>query len=58
MKLPLYLRILLLLTLIGCGWLFWQDTPDSHASAPTAVIANPPRTYTSHNTRASTWRSH
>lgn len=41
MKLPLYLRILLLLTLIGCGWLFWQDTPDSPASAPTAVIAKP-----------------
>lgn len=38
MKLPLYLRVLLLLTLIGCGWLFWQDTPDSPPPAPT-----PPR---------------
>ncbi len=41
MKLPLYLRILLLLTLIGCGWLFWQDTPDIPASAPTVIIAKP-----------------
>ena len=41
MKLPLYLRLLLLLTLAGCGWLFWQDTPDSPASAPVAVVAKP-----------------
>lgn len=41
MKLPLYLRLLLLLTLIGCGWLFWQDTPVSPASAPVAVVAKP-----------------
>ena len=41
MKLPLYLRLLLLLTLIGCGWLFWQDTQDSPASAPVTVVANP-----------------
>jgi hypothetical protein len=41
MKLPLYLRILLLLTLIGCGWLFWQDTPDSPVSAPTTELVKP-----------------
>ena len=41
MKLPLYLRLLLLLTLVGCGWLFWQDTPDSHISAPVKVVAKP-----------------
>ena len=41
MKLPLYLRVLLLLTLVGCAWLFWQDTPDSPVSAPTAVAAKP-----------------
>lgn len=41
MKLPLYLRVLLLLTLAGCGWLFWQGTPDSPASAPVAVVAKP-----------------
>lgn len=41
MKLPLYLRVLLLLTLIGCAWLFWQDTPDSPVSAPSSVIATP-----------------
>jgi hypothetical protein len=41
MKLPLYLRVLLLLTVIGCAWLFWQDTPDSPVSAPTAVAAKP-----------------
>lgn len=38
MKLPLYLRILLLLTLIGCGWLFWQDTPDTVTRAPVPVV--------------------
>ena len=39
MKLPLYLRGLLLLTLIGCGWLFWQDIPyhPDSAQAPVAV---------------------
>lgn len=41
MKLPLYLRGLLLLTLIACAWLFWQDTPDNPVSAPTAVVAKP-----------------
>ena len=41
MKLPVYLRVLLLLTLAGCGWLFWQDTPDSPASAPTALAVKP-----------------
>lgn len=41
MKLPLYLRLLLLLTLVGCGWLFWQDTPDSPISAPVTVVAKP-----------------
>lgn len=41
MKLPLYLRVLLLLTLIGCGWLFWQDTPELPASAPTPIAAKP-----------------
>ncbi|MGY2202693.1 hypothetical protein [Pseudomonas gingeri] len=25
MKLPLYLRVLLAVVLLGCGWLFWQD---------------------------------
>ena len=37
----MYLRVLLLLTVIGCAWLFWQDTPDSPTSPPTAVIAKP-----------------
>ncbi|PRA32412.1 hypothetical protein [Pseudomonas poae] len=41
MKLPLYLRVLLLLTLVGCGWLFWQDTPDSPDRAPPPVVAKP-----------------
>lgn len=41
MKLPLYLRVLLLLTLIGCGWLFWQDPPHSPANAPVARVAKP-----------------
>ena len=41
MKLPLYLRLLLLLTLVVCGWLFWQDTPDSPTRAPVAVVAKP-----------------
>jgi hypothetical protein len=41
MKLPFYLRGLLLLTLIGCGWLLWQDTSDDLDSAPTAVVARP-----------------
>ncbi|TFY90001.1 hypothetical protein DYL59_09645 [Pseudomonas kairouanensis] len=41
MKLPLYLRVLLLLTLLGCGWLFWHDTPDSPANEPTAVAVKP-----------------
>ena len=41
MKLPLYLRVLLLLTLVGCGWLFWQDTPDTPASTPVTVAAKP-----------------
>ncbi|PQZ94002.1 MULTISPECIES: hypothetical protein [Pseudomonas] len=41
MKLPLYLRVLLLVTLIGCGWLFWQDTPESPTPLPTPAIAKP-----------------
>lgn len=41
MKLPLYLRVLLLLTLIGCGWLFWQDTPQSPPAPPVARVAKP-----------------
>ncbi|MBA2927645.1 hypothetical protein G9Q86_03630 [Pseudomonas sp. CCUG 57209] len=41
MKLPLYLRVLLLLTLISCGWLFWQDTVDSHAPASSPVTTTP-----------------
>lgn len=41
MRLPLYLRVLLLLTLIGCGWLFWQDTADSPTHSPVPVIARP-----------------
>ena len=43
MKLPLYLRVLLLITLLGCAWLFWQDTPDSPTSAPASapVVARP-----------------
>lgn len=44
MKLPLYLRVLLLLTVSGCAWLFWEDTPDSPLSAPTAVVATPAAT--------------
>ncbi|MBY8947423.1 hypothetical protein J1G35_16315 [Pseudomonas sp. SH10-3B] len=41
MKLPLYLRILLLLTLVSCGWLFWQDTPDSPTQPPAPVVTRP-----------------
>lgn len=41
MKLPLYLRVMLLLTLLGCGWLLWQAPPDSPAHAPTPVAAKP-----------------
>ena len=41
MTLPLYLRVLLLLTLIGCGWLFWQDTADTPTPSPVPVIARP-----------------
>lgn len=41
MKLPLYLRILLVLTLIGCGWLFWQDQPEPLDSTPAPVTAKP-----------------
>lgn len=41
MKLPVYLRVLLLLTLIGCAWLFWQDTPDSPANAPVSRVSRP-----------------
>lgn len=37
MKLPLYLRALLLLTVIGCAWLFWQDTADSPDSPPSTT---------------------
>jgi hypothetical protein len=48
MKVPWYLRILLLLTLFGCGWLFWQDqtgspdTPTSPAAAAPAVSTPTP----------------
>ncbi|ROM59049.1 hypothetical protein [Pseudomonas rhodesiae] len=41
MKLPLYLRIPLVLTLIGCGWLFWQDQPEPLDSAPPPVTTKP-----------------
>lgn len=43
MKLPLYLRLLLLLTLIGCAWLFWQDTSDTPAGVrpSTPVVTKP-----------------
>jgi len=41
MKLPLYSRVLLALTLVWCVWLFWQDTVDSPISAPVPVIAKP-----------------
>ncbi len=41
MKLPLYLRVLLLLTLISCGWLFWQDRLDSPAPSSAPVAAKP-----------------
>jgi hypothetical protein len=41
MTLPLYLRVLLLLTLIGCGWLFWQDTAAPPTPSPVPVIARP-----------------
>lgn len=44
MKLPVYLRVLLLLTLISCGWLFWQDTVDSPAPPSSPVAAKPPIT--------------
>ena len=45
MKVPLYLRILLLLTLFGCGWLFWEDqtgSPDTPASPAAAAPGVPP----------------
>ncbi|WPN29741.1 hypothetical protein QMK54_28770 [Pseudomonas sp. P5_109] len=48
MKVPLYLRILLLLTLCGCGWLFWQDqagspnTPTSPAAVSEVSTPTPP----------------
>lgn len=50
MKLPLYLRALLLLTVIGCAWLFWQDTADSPDSPPAPAPARarepaPPRAH-------------
>jgi hypothetical protein len=41
MKLPLYLRVLLLLTLVGCAWLFWQGTPDSPTQTATPVATRP-----------------
>lgn len=41
MKLPLYLRVLLLLTLLGCLWLFWQDRADSPIHTPTVVAVKP-----------------
>lgn len=41
MKLPLYLRVLLLITLIGCGWLFWQGSSHPPDSAPALVVAKP-----------------
>ncbi|PIB57988.1 hypothetical protein [Pseudomonas sp. 2822-17] len=41
MKLSPYLRVLLVLTLIGCGWLFWQDNANSPDTASTAVIRPP-----------------
>ncbi|MDR9874446.1 hypothetical protein RJC98_04615 [Pseudomonas allii] len=41
MKLPLYLRALLLLTLIGCAWLFWQDTPESPEHTPAPASPRP-----------------
>lgn len=42
MKLPLYLRVLSVLTLIGCAWLFWQDTAQNLPSLPTpAMVAKP-----------------
>ena len=41
MKLPLYLRVLLLLTLVGCGWLFWQDASDNPPSTPTTAVVKP-----------------
>lgn len=36
MKLPLYLRVLLGLTVLGCAWLFWQDStpPPQETPAP------------------------
>ena len=42
MKLPLYLRALLVLTLMGCGWLFWQDTPEAPEQSTAPVNAKPP----------------
>lgn len=47
MKLPLYLRLLLLLTVVGCAWLFFQDTGQSPAIGtssvrPVAIIPSEP----------------
>ena len=43
MKLPVYLRLLLLLTLIGCAWLLWQGepAPPDHAAAPVTATPAP-----------------
>lgn len=34
MKLPVYLRVLLALTVLVCLWLFWQDSPSPSQTAP------------------------
>lgn len=44
MKLPVYLRVLLLLTLIGCGWLFWQDSAQLPEAPSTPVVRRPVET--------------
>lgn len=41
MKLPLYLRGLLLLTALICAWLFWQDQGDTPSMAPTPRVERP-----------------
>lgn len=42
MKLPLYLRGLLLMTVLVCAWMFWQDPQDNPATVPTPSAALTP----------------
>lgn len=41
MKVPLYLRVLLILTVIGCGWMFLQDDDLSTEPSPPVATTRP-----------------